>query len=75
MYEDSDAICPFFKRMYKAKGKSFINKISCEGLIDGTSIETTFTHNGQAEKYKCLYCDKHYFKACPVYKAVANKCK
>jgi len=72
MFEDSDAICPYFRRMYKAKGKSFVNRIACEGLMKGTSNETIFTYRGQAEKYKCVYCDTHYYKSCPIAKAITK---
>ena len=56
--------CPFFM----AHGEQ---EIKCEGVIDGTSIKTTFCSRDEKRWHQEIYCEKEY-KRCEMYCSIMH---
>lgn len=64
-YEDSRAICPFYKA-------SDAKRISCEGFVEGSVIIQSFASKDRRDKQKRIFCDSKY-KNCEVYRLLEEK--
>lgn len=64
-YDDVNAICPFFLAGDK-------QRITCEGLIDGSRCINRFDYSKDREHYRSKYCDGHY-EQCRIYRALNQK--
>lgn len=64
-YKDVEILCPFYKEQAK-------QSISCEGLVDDSTIKLWFNY----PKAKCLhaqvFCQKKY-KNCEIYSILEKK--
>lgn len=73
MFEETSVICPYFRKIYKANKDGFVNRIRCEGFVSETNTEINFGRRGQADRYKCIYCDTHNYNKCYIAKILESK--
>ena len=65
MFDDVDAICPYFQRSEK-------RKISCEGITDGCVTNLEFETKEKRNLQRNLFCNDKY-KNCEVYRMLEEK--
>jgi hypothetical protein len=65
MYDDVDAVCPYFN------GGSE-RKIMCEGITDGCTTILDFKNRELRNKHRELFCNRKY-KNCEVYRMLEEK--
>ena len=64
-YGTQDVKCPFFKNCDTMK-------ISCEGIVDQSSVKLCFGTKNQKENYRRLFCECDY-ETCRLYKMLYGK--
>lgn len=57
--------CPFYK-------KDETQKITCEGIVDGSSLTITFRLKEDKRKQFTLYCCTHNYKFCEIYRMLMS---
>lgn len=67
-YRQVDVLCPFYKY---DDGKQ---RITCEGLIDGSSLALIYHNRRDYETQLNTFCCKH-FQKCEVYRLLIEKYK
>ena len=65
MYDDVNAICPFFR--YSDK-----RKISCEGVADGCTTNIEFETKSKRDLHRRVFCDSKY-KNCEIHNMLKEK--
>lgn len=65
-YKAVDVACPFFKR------DDGSHRITCEGLVDESSIKLFFQKKSGFETQMNVFCCKHY-QNCEIYEIVIRK--
>ena len=65
MFDDVDAICPYFQRSDK-------RKISCEGITDCCTTNLEFKTKAKRNLQRKLFCDDKY-KNCEIYRMLEEK--
>lgn len=64
-FEDNCVKCPYWRRFDN-------NKITCEGLHQGSTMSTYFKGKGDRMRAMHRFCLRSYWQ-CPVFKALDNK--
>lgn len=67
MYDDVNAICPYFNSSDK-------RKISCEGITDGCKTVLEFNTQKKRDIHREIFCDARY-QNCEIYKMLEEKYK
>lgn len=65
MYDDVEAICPYFLR-------SGAKKVVCEGMHD-YSIGLEFDHKEERNKHRETYCNTYEYGRCQVCQIIERK--
>ncbi len=65
MYDDVNAVCPYFK----GSGE---RKVICEGITDECKTILAFNSRETRDNHRKLFCD-HKYKNCEIYRAVEEK--
>lgn len=65
MYDDVNAICPYFQGSEK-------KKISCEGITDGCKTTLEFRSGKERNQHRELFCNSKY-RNCEIYKMLEEK--
>lgn len=60
MYDDVDAVCPFFR-------SSEMRKIVCDGFTDRCSMTINFKGNTDRNLHRRVFCNRKY-ENCEVYR-------
>lgn len=67
-YRQQDVLCPFYKH---DDGK---RRITCEGIVENSSVVLTFRYDTLYEQQITLFCCSNYQK-CEVYRMLMEKYK
>lgn len=65
MFDDVNAVCPFFKA-------SDTRKVACEGITDDCTTILSFNSQNKRNQHRELFCDRQY-QNCEVYKMLKEK--
>lgn len=65
MYDDVNALCPFFRFSDK-------KEISCEGVADGCSTSLKFDTKSKRDLHRRVFCDSKY-KNCEIFRMLEEK--
>lgn len=65
-FRQAYVVCPFFKY---DDGK---RRITCEGLVDNSSLALIYQHKTDYERQISVFCCEHY-KNCEVYQMLMTK--
>lgn len=65
LYDDVNAICPYFQSSEK-------KKIMCEGITDRCNTALVFRSQSGRNQHRELFCDSKYMN-CEIYKMLEEK--